>query len=68
MGGKYKDIEKRREKDGVRHSGYNTAHLVTRNPEKFVSLCFPHHRAVHFCMEFLDMSWTVIQRRFEKGR
>ena len=35
------------EKQGRKHLHYHTASLVLKNPNSFVRLCHPCHRAVH---------------------
>jgi len=49
------------EKNGVTHRGTPASSLVLKNPESFVVLCkYPCHTGIHFCMEYLRMSWDDI--------
>ncbi|MDP3728159.1 MAG: hypothetical protein Q8R18_01760 [bacterium] len=48
------------EKKGRKHSHDQTAVLVVKNPQSFVRLCHPCHRAVHWLMEKFEWQWEKI--------
>ena len=47
-------------KDGEEHQTWCTAVEALKEPEKWVRLCYPCHKAVHWCMEHLGLTWEQI--------
>lgn len=48
------------EKSGKGHKG-TAVYLVFKFPDDFVLLCYPCHKTVHWCMEYLNMTWEDIK-------
>jgi len=75
LGGKcficsFEKIERLRfhKKDNKSHPKHpNHFDLILKNPEDWVALCSFCHRHVHWCMEFLKMSWVDIEKEILKA-
>lgn len=52
------------EKSGTPHQRSCTERIALKNPDQWVKLCYPCHKAVHWCMEHFKMSWEEIIERF----
>lgn len=52
-------------KDNEYHCSSLSAALVLKNPEKWVRLCHPCHRAVHWIYEFFAWDWDTIVKKWK---
>lgn len=50
---------------GNSHRGNRSYQEYQRRPQDFVCICRWCHRAVHWCMKYLDMKWTEIGSRVQ---
>ena len=55
-------------KDGEKHQHTLTALLALKNPEEYVKLCEWCHKAVHWLMEWFDMTWEDIIKKLIKKK
>jgi len=57
------------EKHGKRHpsgGAYRGARYIQKHRDDFVPICTPCHKHVHFCMNYLHLSWKQILELYQR--